>query len=155
VLKKAAEEFKATVVKPDEIFGLDVDIFAPCALGAVINDKTIPQLKCSIVAGGANNPLEDEEKHAEDLLKRGILYAPDYVINAGGLLDVSAEYFHAGRALAMEKTEKIYNTLLQIFHVAEAEKITPNQASRNLAEARIHAIKQCDNIFTRRGKSRR
>jgi len=151
-LKKVVDEFKATVVKPDKIYGLDVDVFAPCALGAILDDKTIPQLKCSVVAGAANNPLLDEEKHADELKKRGILYAPDYVINAGGLIDVASEFFHAGRQLAWDKTEDIYNTLQKVYERADKDNISPAAAAKKIADDRIHGVKRCKNIFTRRGK---
>jgi leucine dehydrogenase len=155
VLKKVCDEFKVTVVSPDEIYGLNVDIFAPCALGEIINDSTILQLKCSIVAGAANNQLENEAKHGIALKQRGILYAPDYIINAGGLIDAASEFFHAGKALALAKTEEIYDTLMHVFDYAEKENIPPILAAKELAEQRINAIKHSQNIYTRRGKSKR
>ncbi len=154
-LSQVANDFKVTTVKPEEIYGLDVDIFAPCAMGAIINDATIPQLKCSIIAGSANNQLADEEKHAKILQKLGILYVPDYVLNAGGLIYATAEYFHAGKAAAWAKVEDVYDTTTLIFKVAEQQKITTCSASNHLAEKRIQDIKTCENIYARRGKSRR
>jgi len=147
-----ADEFSATIVKPDDIYKQDVDVFAPCALGAIIDDKTIAQLKCSIVAGAANNPLLDEKQHADELKKRGILYAPDYVINAGGLIDVASEFFQAGRKLAWDKTEGIYDTLLKVYTQAEKDNVSPATAAKKMAENRIHGVKRCKNIFTRRSK---
>ncbi|KPJ67102.1 MAG: leucine dehydrogenase [Coxiella sp. DG_40] len=155
VLKNVSDEFKVTVIDPDEIYGLNVDIFAPCALGGIINDDTIPQLKCSIVAGAANNPLMNEEKHGIALHQRNILYAPDYIINAGGLIDAASEFFHAGKALAWAKTEEIYDTLMQVFNYAKENDTSPVLAAKQLAELRINAIKHSQNVYTRRGKSRR
>jgi leucine dehydrogenase len=151
-LKKVANEFKVTVVKSNDIYNQDVDVFAPCALGATLNDNTISQLKCPIVAGAANNPLLDETKHAEDLKKRSVLYAPDYVINAGGLIDVASEFFQAGRKLAWDKTEDIYSTLLKVYARADKDNVSPAAASKKMAEDRIHGVKRCKNIFTRRSK---
>jgi leucine dehydrogenase len=90
-VEEVKKRFGVKSVLTDDIYGLDVDIFAPCALGGVINDETIPQLKCSIIAGAANNQLEQEKVHGETLMKIGILYAPDYAINAGGLINVYNE----------------------------------------------------------------
>jgi leucine dehydrogenase len=154
-LYKVNKEFKAMVVEPDKIYSLDADVFAPCAMGAILNDNTIPQLKCSIVAGGANNQLEDEIKHSTDLSRPDILYAPDYVINAGGLMSAASEFFHAGKGIAWVKAEDIYDTLMRIFKCAEEDNITPLKAAYKTAEQRIDAIKQCQNIYARRGKSRR
>ncbi|MGD9152803.1 MAG: Glu/Leu/Phe/Val dehydrogenase [Gammaproteobacteria bacterium] len=151
-LKKVADEFSATIVKPNEIYSQDVDVFAPCALGAILNDETIAQLKCSVVAGAANNPLLDEMQHADTLKQRGILYAPDYVINAGGLIDVASEFFEAGRKLAWDRTEGIYDTLLKVYTLAEKDNVSTAYASKKMAEDRIHGVKRCKNIFTRRSK---
>ena len=109
-LVQAGRELGATVVAPDEIFGLDVDVFAPCALGAILNDSTIPQLKASIVAGAANNQLA-EARHGVELMKRGILYAPDYVINAGGIIDVYHERIGFERAALIRHIEGIRDTV--------------------------------------------
>lgn len=145
--KRAADEFKATVVKCEELFGLDVDVYAPCALGATVNDKTIPQFKCSIIAGAANNQLKDESKHGVELKKKGILYAPDYVINAGGLINVNTEIEGGGKDHAWEKTENIYNTLLEIFNLAEKENISTAVAANKMAETRLQKITLTKNIY--------
>jgi leucine dehydrogenase len=154
-LRRVVDDFGAIVVKPEEIYGLDVDVFAPCALGAIINDKTIPQFKCSIIAGAANNPLLDEEKHSNKLKKRGILYAPDYVINAGGLIDVASEYFHAGRKLAWDKTEDIYDTLMQVFKYANRRNISTALAAKEMAQSRIHSVSKCKDIYINKSKHRK
>jgi len=146
--KRAADEFGAIVVDCDKIYSLDVDVYAPCALGATINDKTIPQFKCSIIAGAANNQLDKEMIHASELTKKGILYAPDFVINAGGLINVYTEVegFHKERAL--EKTENIYPTLLKIFALAHKEKISTAEAANQIAEQRIREVTKVGHIYS-------
>lgn len=146
-LKRAVAEFKATQVKVEDLYSLDVDVYAPCALGATLNDKTLAQLKCSIIAGAANNQLHDETKHADELKKRGILYAPDYVINAGGLINVYPEVHGGDSASAWSKVENIYYTLLNVFDIAEKENVTTNLAANKLAEHRIHSVNQVKNIY--------
>ncbi|MCP4322192.1 MAG: amino acid dehydrogenase, partial [Alteromonadales bacterium] len=116
----AATEFNATVVGLDEIYDQDVDIYAPCALGATINDETLERIKATIVAGCANNQLA-ESRHDEALVKRGILYAPDYVINAGGIINVSFEDDY-DIDKSTQKVEEIYHTLLDIYKKAEEQK---------------------------------
>jgi len=149
-INRAVEEFNAIAVKCEELYSLDVDVYAPCALGATVNDKTLPQLKCAIIAGAANNQLKDETKHAAELQKRGILYAPDYVINAGGLINVYTEIGGGGKDYAWNKSEEIYNTLLEIYNLAEKENITTAAAANKLAEKRIASVALTKNIY--RGK---
>ena len=129
--------YGATVVDPDEIYTLDVDIFSPCALGATLNDSTIPLLKAPIVAGAANNQLKDEQLHSQLLKSQGILYCPDYVINAGGLIDVYNEMVGYDQEKAFRQLNNIYDTLLEIFNIAQEQDITTDEAARNLAEKRI------------------
>lgn len=119
-LDKAATNFGATIVGLDEIYHQDVDVYAPCALGATINDDTLPRIKASIIAGCANNQLA-EPRHDQALVERGILYAPDYVINAGGIINVSFENDY-DKSKSTEKVEEIYNTLLDIFAKAEHQQ---------------------------------
>lgn len=147
-IKRAVDEFGATAVECRDLYAMDLDVYAPCALGATLNDATIPQLKCSIVAGAANNQLKEEAKHAEQLKQRGILYAPDYVINAGGLINVATEVFGGGREHAWDKTEEIYNTLLRIYDLAEQENITTALSANKLAEKRIQDISFVQNIYS-------
>lgn len=154
-LKMVTTDFKVNVVEPSEIFSVDCDIFAPCALGAILNSKTIPLLKCSIVAGSANNQFADEQANSEALKARNILCAPDYAVNAGGLLDVAAEFFGASRELAWHKAEEIYNTLLDIYHQAEEQDISPLAAANKVAEARIEHVSHIKSIYARYGKSKR
>lgn len=146
-VKRAVVEFKATQVKVEELYSLDVDVYAPCALGATLNDKTITQLKCPIVAGAANNQLQDESKHGDELKKRGILYAPDYVINAGGLINVYPEVHGGDAESAWSKVENIYYTLSNIFDLSEKENVTTIAAANKLADQRIHSVNLVKNIY--------
>ncbi|MBX2961479.1 MAG: Glu/Leu/Phe/Val dehydrogenase [Cyclobacteriaceae bacterium] len=140
-VKTLAQKFGVKAVAQDEVYDLDVDIYAPCALGATLNDNTIPRLRCSIVAGAANNQLKDEVKHGYMLIDRGITYAPDFLINAGGLINVYNEYLgNYNRARVFEQTENIYTTCLNIFNYSESEKINTQEAAIKLAEKRIEAV---------------
>jgi len=118
---------------------VEANIFAPCALGGIINDETIPQLKVDIVAGGANNQLA-EERHGDMLEARGITYAPDYVINAGGLVNVNAELEGWTMERARNKAGEIYDTILMLFDIAAEEHMPSYRAADRLAERRIAAI---------------
>ncbi|AWI75618.1 amino acid dehydrogenase [Parazoarcus communis] len=135
-LAEAAKVLGATVVAPDEIFGLDVDVFAPCALGAILNDQTIPQLKASIVAGASNNQL-GESRHGLELMKRGILYAPDYVINAGGIIDVYHERIGFDRSALVGHVEGIYDNLMEVFERALKEARPTGEVADAIAEERF------------------
>ena len=140
-VKALAQKFGVKAVGMDDIYDLDTDIYAPCALGATLNDTTIPRLKCRVIAGAANNQLKDEMKHGYMLIDRGITYAPDFLINAGGLINVYNEYLgNYNRARVFEQAEGIYNTCLNIFSVAEAEKINNQEAAIKLAERRIEQV---------------
>jgi leucine dehydrogenase len=133
---RVREEFDAEIVQPNEIFSVRADIFAPCALGGVINDETIPELKAQIIAGAANNQLLDE-RHGEMLGERNILYAPDYVANAGGVLNGCVELLGWNSELASRKVDEIYDTIWTIFEAARAQAIAPNHAADRLAEERL------------------
>ncbi|GIU12853.1 MULTISPECIES: Glu/Leu/Phe/Val dehydrogenase dimerization domain-containing protein [unclassified Shewanella] len=139
-LDRVATEFGATVVAPQDIYHQDVDVYAPCALGATINDITIPLLKATIVAGCANNQL-GEVRHGEMLKDLGILYAPDYVINAGGIINVSFEKDYDSSA-ATAKVEEIYNTLLTIFAQSDEQNRTTGDVADEMARAIINAANQ-------------
>jgi leucine dehydrogenase len=141
-IKRAVAEFRAEAVEGDKIYEVDADIFAPCALGGIINDNTIPKFKFKIIAGGANNQLADEEKHGRMLQQKDILYAPDYVINAGGLINVYNELEPTGyhRERALKQAEGIYNVIQKIIEISKAEKIPTHVASNKLAEERIELI---------------
>lgn len=135
-LLQAGKELGATVVAPDEIFGLDVDVFAPCALGAILNDSTIPQLKAKVVAGASNNQLA-EPHHGVELMKRGILYAPDYVINAGGIIDVYHERIGFDRAALLKHIEGIHDNLMEVFERARKEERPTGEVADAIAEERF------------------
>ncbi|MCC5906619.1 MAG: Glu/Leu/Phe/Val dehydrogenase [Balneolaceae bacterium] len=143
-----ARETGAEVVGPDEIYTLNLDILSPCALGGVVNDDTIGHLSCDIIAGGANNILDDEKKHGNMLRNRGILFAPDYVINAGGIINIASEMEGYNEKLAMEKASRIYDTTLRIFEFADEHDIPTIEASNRLAEERINAIGKVSNIYS-------
>lgn len=139
-VERVVDEFGATAVGPDEIYGVDADIYAPCALGATINDDTVDGYTVEIVAGAANNQLA-EPRHGERLRERGILYAPDYVINAGGLINVYGELHDWSAERAKQKASGIYDTLLRIFERADAEGIAEGEAADRIAEARIADVR--------------
>jgi len=138
-VKKICDKFNLKAIDPDQVVTSDCDVFAPCALGAVINDQTLSKLKCKIVAGGANNQLA-EHRHGDALMEMGILYAPDYVINAGGLMNVFVELEGYSRERAFEKTTQVYDNLMQVFRISREEKVATHRAADRLAEARIKAI---------------
>jgi leucine dehydrogenase len=138
-VKRVVTEFGARAVKTDEIYSVPADLFAPCALGAVINDKTISQLKVEVVAGAANNVLL-EERHGDALEAKGILYAPDYVANAGGVINVYSELAGWTSARAFRKADEIYDTVLKVFAIAKADKVPTYVAADRLAEQRIREV---------------
>jgi leucine dehydrogenase len=138
-VKQVVNEFGAKAVGPDDIYGVQADIFAPCALGGIINDKTIPQLRVAIVSGAANNVLL-EERHGSELESKGILYAPDYVANAGGVINVYSELAGWNSARSFRKADEIYDTILKVFAIARNEKIPTYVAADRLAEQRIQAV---------------
>lgn len=140
VLTHYAKELGATVVKGDEIYSLDVDVFAPCALGAVLNTENISKLKCAVVAGAANNQLADENIHGPMLVEKGIAYAPDFLINAGGLINVYQEHIGYNRETAMRNTEHIYDVTLRIYKEAAEKKVHTQRAAIEMAEKRIADI---------------
>lgn len=139
--KLIAERYGAKVVEGHQIFSADVDVFAPCALGAILNDETLPMLKCPIVSGGANNQLLDENRHGKILREKNILYSPDYVINAGGLINVYNELRGYNAEVAKNQAAGIYNTLLQVFADAEKQGICTHTASNAYAERRISGVR--------------
>ncbi len=138
-VKRVVVETGARAVGTDEIYAQAADIFAPCALGAVINDRTLPQLKCEIVAGAANNQLL-EDRHGDELEERGILYAPDYVANAGGVINVYSELAGWSRERALRKADEIYHTIANVFEIAEQDGIPTYSAADRVAERRIASL---------------
>jgi leucine dehydrogenase len=139
-LKDVAGKFKVEVVKPDEIYDVDAEIYAPCALGATINDETLKRLKCKVIAGAANNQLADEDRNGQMLLDKGILYAPDFLINAGGLINVGMELETYSRERVWAECEQIYDRTMEIFRHAKARNIPTYHAALELAEERIKSI---------------
>lgn len=136
---KVATMANAKAVSPDEIVGVDCDVFTPCALGAVINDQSIMKLKAKVVCGGANNQLA-EPRHGDMLREMGVLYAPDYVANAGGLMNVFVELEGYSPDRALDKTAQVYDSLMQIFAIAKKESIGTHTAADRMAEERIRTI---------------
>ncbi len=129
------------VIDPESIYDADMDIYAPCALGATLNDQTIDKLKCAIVAGGANNQLDDEKIHGHALKEQGMIYAPDFLINSGGITNVYYEQQgNYNRERVMAQTERIYDVCLDVINHAENNNITTHEAALDLALKRINAI---------------
>jgi leucine dehydrogenase len=146
-LREVANKYNAQVVGMEEIYDLDVDIYAPCALGGTINDNTIDRLKCQVIAGCANNQLRDEKVHGPALIEKGIVYAPDFLINAGGLINVYSELVGYNRESAYSQTERIYGYTLDIFELAEKEGIYTQLAATKMAEKRINSIGKVRSTF--------
>ena len=137
----------ASVVGPEEIYDVPCDIFSPCALGGVLNVRTIPRLKCRIVAGGANNQLLDDDDGV-GLHRRGILFAPDYIINAGGIINVSCEIIgNYSPDRAKEMTERIHETMERVLHIASRDEIPTANAADRLAEERISSVSSVRRIY--------
>ncbi|MBF0279768.1 MAG: Glu/Leu/Phe/Val dehydrogenase [SAR324 cluster bacterium] len=140
-VQKMVKQYSATGVEHEQIYAVDADVFAPCALGAVINEQTIPQFKFTVVAGAANNQLLDENKHGILLKEKNILYAPDYIINAGGVINCYYELIQEySRDSVIKKVKNIYQTLETIFQIAEEQNIATHQAAAHFAEKRIETI---------------
>lgn len=138
-VKAVSSKYNLETLDPEGIVISECDVFAPCALGSVINDRTVEKLKCKVVAGGANNQLA-EARHGEILKELSILYAPDYVINAGGLMNVFVELEGYSAERAFEKTTQVYENLLNVYNISEKENIPTQKAADALAERRIQAI---------------
>ena len=142
-----ARDLGLTVVAPEDIYGIECDIFSPCALGGVINPETIPQLKCKVVAGGANNQLLSDADGTE-LHRRGIVYGPDYVLNAGGIINVAAEVgsdYNPDRA--REKTERIYEIMEKVISISKREEIPTAKAADQLAEERLNSVRGIRQVY--------
>jgi leucine dehydrogenase len=140
-LQEVSQKYNAKIFGGADLYSADVDIYAPCALGATINDDTIGKLKAKVIAGAANNQLANDAVHGQILKEKGILYAPDFLINAGGIINVYAEIVGYDSAEAMRRTENIYNTTLEICTFAEKNGITTQQAAMSIAQSRIDARK--------------
>jgi leucine dehydrogenase len=135
------KDFGGSVVSSSDIYASDADIFAPCALGGIINDETIPQFKVEIIVGGANNQLL-EERHGEEIEKRGLLYAPDYAANAGGIINGCRELLGWEESQSTAKVDEIDDTVLAIFRTAQAEGVATYKAADRLAENRLENREQ-------------
>jgi leucine dehydrogenase len=146
-LQRLQPQYGFKRVKPEAIYEVECDIFCPCAIGSILNDQTIPKLKCKIVAGSANNQLEDEERHSRMLQERSILYAPDYIINAGGVIQVIDEIQGYNPERVKMKTERVYGRLLHIFEMAKKEGILPLEAANRYAESRIREIQKVKRLY--------
>lgn len=140
-LEEVSKKYGAPIFKGKDVYSADVDIYAPCALGATINEETVYKIKAGVIAGAANNQLADENRHGRILKERGIAYAPDFLINAGGIINVYAELEGYGKAEIMQKTENIYNTTLEIFALSDAQGCTTHEAAFRMAQARLDAAK--------------
>ena len=134
---EVAKKYNAFVYAGQDLYTADVDIYAPCAMGATINDDSLKKLKATVIAGAANNQLANEVIHGQVLKEKGIVYAPDFLINAGGIINVYAELVHYDKAEIMKRTENIYNTTLEIFNFADSNNMTSHQAAMAVAQDRI------------------
>ena len=139
-LKRVSEKYGATVVGLDEIYDIDMDIYAPCALGATVNDDTLSRLKCSIIAGAANNQLKKESVHGQAVMDKGIIYAPDYALNAGGVINCYAEVEGLPADWALNKADDIYTTIHDIVKRSQSEGVPTYQIANKMAEERIASI---------------
>jgi leucine dehydrogenase len=150
-LARAVRDFGVQSVSADRIHAVDCDVFAPCALGGIINDETIPQLRCRVVAGSANNQLERPE-HGKKLAELGILYAPDFVVNAGGLINVADELRGYQPERARASVEGVYRTLRQVFTIAREDHISTAEAADRVAVSRIDRIARVRRYWVPGGK---
>lgn len=148
---RAVESFGASAVNPDEIYGVDCDIYAPCALGAVINDQTINQIRAKVIAGAANNQLK-ESVHGDQIHEKGIIYAPDYVINAGGVINVADELLGYNRERALKKVETVYDTIERVIEIAKRDQIPTYKAADRMAEERIARMRNSRSQFLQNEK---
>ena len=149
-VQRVVTEFGAKAVDPNEIYGVECDIFAPCALGAIINDQTIPQLKAKVIAGSANNQLKDST-HGDLIHEMGIVYAPDYVINAGGVINVADELYGYNADRALKKVELIYDNIETVIAISKRDGIPTYVAADRMAEERIEKVRNARSQFLRNG----
>ncbi|TMU86630.1 Glu/Leu/Phe/Val dehydrogenase [Bacillus sp. BHET2] len=150
-VQRAVDEFGAKAVDINEIYGVECDIFAPCALGAIINDETIPQLKAKVIAGAANNQLK-ETRHGDAIHEMGIVYAPDYVINAGGVINVADELYGYNSERAMKKVEQVYNNVERVIEIAKRDNVPTYVAADRMAEERIDKMRRSRSQFLQNGQ---
>lgn len=150
-VQRAVEDFGAKAVDPDDIYDQECDIYAPCALGATINDVTIPKLKAKVIAGAANNQLR-ETHHGDLIHEMGIVYAPDYVINAGGVINVADELYGYNADRAMKKVEGIYQNIERVIEISNRDAIPTYKAADRLAEERIERMRKSRSQFLQNGQ---
>ncbi len=146
-LQYVARKYKAKAIDAEKIFTHDADIYAPCALGATVNDQTIAKMKFAIIAGSANNQLADEQVHGKLLLEKNILFAPDYLINAGGLISCYAELTGFGKKRSRQLTENIYDATRNVIKMSKKDNIPTILAANHIAEQRIIDIKKIKSSF--------
>jgi leucine dehydrogenase len=146
-MRVIARKYKAKAIEADKIFSIGADIYAPCALGATINDKTLKTMKFAIIAGSANNQLADEKVHGQLLHDKGILYAPDYLINAGGIISCYSELTGFGKKRTIQLTENIYEATREVIKLSKSENIPTNLAASRIAEKRIEDIKKIKSSY--------
>ena len=149
-VQRAVEDFGARAVDPNEIYSVECDIYAPCALGATINDDTIPQLKAKVIAGSANNQLKDT-RHGDIIHEMGIVYAPDYVINAGGVINVADELYGYNNERAMKKVDQIYASIEKVIAISKRDGIPTYVAADRMAEERIEKMRNSRSQFLQNG----
>ncbi|WP_026909297.1 Leu/Phe/Val dehydrogenase [Paucisalibacillus globulus] len=146
--KALAIQGNVAIVESEEIYGVDADIFIPCAMGGILNDETIEKLKVRAVVGSANNQLKSD-LHAKLLHEKGILYAPDYIVNAGGLIQVADELYGANKARVLMKTKAIYQSILDIYKQSELDAITTLEAANRKCQQRLEEQRGRNNFYSR------
>lgn len=146
-VRQVSKKYGAEAVSNNSIFDIDADIYSPCALGATINTQTISKLKVGIIAGSANNQLQDEDEHGKMLLDKGILFAPDYVINAGGIINCYSELQGFSKRRTMQLTENIYEATRNVLKLSKAENISTIEAANKIAEKRIADIRKVKSTY--------
>jgi leucine dehydrogenase len=149
-IARVMEQFGGGVLEGDEFYRANADVLAPCAIGGIVNSRTIPMIRAPILAGGANNQLDDEQRDGQALTERGITYAPDYVINAGGLINVHSELRGYGQDTAMAEAGNIFNTLKAIINKAKGENTSTVRAANRAAEERIDTVGRLKRVFVKR-----
>ena len=151
-IDRVVKEFGATAIDKDSVYGAECDIYSPCALGATVNDETIPQFKCKIICGGANNVLKDAPVHGKALQEKGITYAVDYLANAGGVINVSYELAEGGynEGAALRDIDRIYFRMLDILRISKEKGTLTYETADRMAEERIIHLKNMKSIMTRR-----
>jgi leucine dehydrogenase len=145
--RQVSKKYGAEAVSNNSIFDISADIYSPCALGATVNTQTINKMHCAIIAGSANNQLQDEDVHGKMLLEKGILFAPDYVINAGGIINCYSELMGFSKKRTLQLTENIYEATRNVLKLSKAENISTIDAANKIAEKRIADIKKVKSTY--------